>query len=233
MAGPTQAQKREFFERHFLLGRLEPGEIDALASRARVERYPAGREIFAKGDPGRSLMAVLRGSVKISALSLSGKEIALNVIYTGEIFGEIAVIDGEERTATATAMTDCELLVLDRRDVIPLFERHPEISMMLLRMLCQRLRRTSEQVEDVLFRSLQSRLAKTLLQLYESAERSGSELGNRTGGLRLSQRELGNVIGGSRESINRQLQAWHKAGLIELGKGRVAIRDAAAIKRLV
>ncbi len=230
MPGPTHAQKRELFERHFLFGSLEPGEIDALASRARMERYPAGREIFTKGSPGRTLIAVLRGSVKISTLSPAGKEVALNIIHAGEIFGEIAVIDGEERTATAEAMSECELLVLDRRDVMPLFERHPEIAMMLLRILCRRLRQTSEQVEDVLFRTLQSRLAKALLQLNEdaAAETPGSQ-----SGLRLSQRELGNLVGGSRESVNRQLQLWHRAGLIELERGRVAIRDAAAIKRLL
>jgi CRP/FNR family transcriptional regulator, cyclic AMP receptor protein len=231
MPAPTHAQKRELFERHFLFARLEPREIDVLAARARVERYPAGREIFAKGSPGRTLMAVLKGSVKISTLSPAGKEIALNVIHDGEIFGEIAVIDGEERTASAAAMSQCELLVLDRRDVIALLERHPEISMMLLRVLCQRLRRTSEQVEDVLFRSLQSRLAKALLELNEGAGPPGTA--GAAAGLRLSQRELGNLVGGSRESINRQLQAWHKAGLIALARGSIAIRDAAAIKRLL
>lgn len=230
MPGPTQTQKRALFERHFLFGSLEPGEIDALAARARVARYPAGSEIFAKGSPGRSLMAVLAGSVKISTLSLAGKEIAFNVIHAGEIFGEVAVIDAEERTATAEAMSDCELLVLDRREVLALLQKHPEISLLFLRVLCQRLRQTSKQVEDVLFGTLASRLAKALLQLQEDGQ---AETHGSSAGFRLSQRQLGNIVGGSRESVNRQLQLWHKAGLIELQRGRVAIRDRTAIKRLV
>jgi CRP/FNR family cyclic AMP-dependent transcriptional regulator len=231
MTAPTHAQKRDLFQRHYLLGRLDPGEIDALATRARIEQYPAGREIFAKGSPGRSMIAVLRGSVKIASLSPAGKEIVLNIIYAGEIFGEIAVIDGAERTASALAMTECELLLLDRRDVLPLFERHPEICMMLMRILCQRLRQTSEQVEDVLFRSLEARLAKTLLQVAGGAGRG--ELRGSSAGFRLSQRELATMAGGSRESVNKQLQLWHKAGLIALGKGSIAIRDTTALARLI
>jgi CRP/FNR family transcriptional regulator, cyclic AMP receptor protein len=153
MAAPTLEQQRDLFQRHFLLGKLEPGEIDTLATRARVESYRAGQEIFAKGSPGRAMIGVLQGSVKIVSLSPTGKEVVLDVIHAGEFLGEIAVIDGEERSAGAAAMTDCELLIIDRRDVLPMFERHLEICMMLMQILCRRLRRTGEQVEHVLFRS--------------------------------------------------------------------------------
>jgi class 3 adenylate cyclase len=145
MAAPIHEQKRDLFQRHFLLGKLEPGEIDTLATRARVESYQAGQEIFARGSPGRTMFAVLQGSVKIVSPSR-----VLSVIQAGDFFGEIAVIDGEGRTAGAAAMTDCKLLIIDRRDVLPMFERHLEICMMLMQILCRRLRQTSEQVEDVL-----------------------------------------------------------------------------------
>jgi len=112
------------------------------------------------------MIAVLQGEVKIVSLSPTGKEVVLNVIHAGEVFGEIAVIDGKERSAGASATTDCDLLIIDRRDVLPIFERHPEICMMLMQVLCQRLRRTSEQVEDVLFRSLEARAAKALALCY-------------------------------------------------------------------
>src|SRR6516225_4849335 len=151
MAAPTHEQKQDLFQRHFMLGKLEKGEIDTLARRAAVESYRAGQEIFAKGSPGRTMFAVLQGSVKIVSLSPTGKEVVLSVIHAGDVFGEMAVIDGEGRTAGA-AMTDCELLIIDRRDVLPMFERHLEICMMLMQILCQRLRQTSEQVEDNLAR---------------------------------------------------------------------------------
>ena len=101
MNGSTQEEKRRVFEQHFLLGRLSRTEIDALLSYSRVERYPAGREIFAKGSPGQCLMAVLRGRVKISSLSVGGKEVVFAIFNAGDIFGEIAVLDSEERRAMA------------------------------------------------------------------------------------------------------------------------------------
>jgi CRP/FNR family transcriptional regulator, cyclic AMP receptor protein len=224
-------EKRKIFERHFLFGNLSAYEIDALISYARVERYRAGREIFAKGSPGQSLMAVLRGSVKISSFSDSGNAIVFRIFNAGEIFGEIAVLDGEERSADATALTDCELLVLNRRDLLPVLEKRADLCMILLRVLCRRLRTTTEQVEDVMFRHLESRVAKALVQLAESTGFHGGS--SPSVALRVSQRELGNMAAGSRESVNKHLQTWHRQGLIDLSKGSIRIRDVEAIKRLI
>jgi CRP/FNR family transcriptional regulator, cyclic AMP receptor protein len=231
MAGPTYEEKRQIFERHFLLGKLTPGEVDTLLAYSRVERYPATTEIYAKGSPGNSMMLVLRGTAKMSSVSAEGKEIVLNIMNPGDLFGEIALLDGGERSADAVAMTDCELLVLNRRDFMPILEHRADICMMLLRILCQRLRQTSEQVEDVLFRHLESRVAKALVLLAESATLHG--VPGSPVELHVSQRELGAIAGGSRESVNKILQSWHKAGWIELGKGTILIRDLNAIARLV
>jgi adenylate cyclase len=168
MAAPMHVEKRDLLQRHsLLLGKLEPGEIDTLVTRARVESYRSGQEIYAKGSPGRTMISVLQGSVKIVSQSPTGKEVVPNVIHAGEVFGEISVIDGEERSAGAAAMTDCELLIIDRRDVLPMFERHPEICMMLMQLLCRRLRRSGEQVEDVLChsRGLEARVAEQVEEL--------------------------------------------------------------------
>lgn len=224
-------EKRKIFERHFLFRKLSASELDALISYCRVVRYPGGRQIFAKGSPGQSLMAVLRGSVKISSLSESGREIVFTIFNAGEIFGEIAILDGDERSADATALTDCELLVLNRRDILPVLENRADLCMILLKILCRKLRLTTEQVEDVIFRHLESRIAKALVQLAESvglhAVRSPSVE------LHVSQRELGNMAAGSRESVNKQLQVWHRQGLIDLGKSSIMIRDVEAIKLLI
>lgn len=231
MNSPTHQEKRQIFEHHPLFGKLNPSEIDSLVSYTRLERYTTGREVFAKGSPGQSLMAVLRGSIKISSLSDEGKEIVFGIINAGEIFGEIAVLDGEERSADATAMTDCELLVLNRRDFLHLLETRADLCMILLRILCRRLRQTSEQVEDVMFRHLESRVAKALLQLAESVGLHG--LQSASVELHVSQRELGNMAGGSRESVNKILQNRHRQGLIDLGKASVLIRDLEALRRLI
>ena len=228
---PRHNQKRKIFERHFLFGKLSASEIDSLISYSHVERYRAGRDIFAKGSPGQSLMAVLRGSVKISALSDSGREIVFTIFNAGEIFGEIATLDGEERSADATALTDCELLVLNRRDILPVLENRADLCMILLKVLCRKLRLTTEQVEDVMFRNLESRVAKALVQLAESVGLRG--IHSPSVGLHLSQRQLGNIAGGSRESVNKHLKIWHRQGLIDLRKGSIMILDLEAIKRLM
>jgi CRP/FNR family transcriptional regulator, cyclic AMP receptor protein len=225
MTGSSYEEKRQILEQNFLLGKLSSSEIDTLLAYSRVERYPAGEEIYAKGSPGQSLMVVLKGAAKMSSVSLDGKEIVLNIMHPGEIFGEIAILDGKERSADAVAMSDCELLIVNRRDLFPMLEKHADICMELLKILCQRLRQTSEQVEDVLFRHLEARIAKALLQ---HAERDGRLLV-----LHMSQSELANIVGSSRESVNKQLQAWHRAGFIDLAKGSIVIRDVAAIEQLV
>jgi CRP/FNR family cyclic AMP-dependent transcriptional regulator len=141
------------------------------------------------------------------------------------------VLDGEERSADATAMTDCELLVLNRRDFLPVLEDHADLCMILLRLLCRRLRQTTEQVEDVMFLHLESRVAKALLQLVESVGLRG--LHSPSVELHVSQRDLGNMAGGSRESVNKIFQNWHRWGLIDLSKGSIMIRNVEAIERLI
>jgi len=176
-------------------------------------------------------MAVLSGSVKISSLSAGGKEVVFAIYNAGDIFGDMSVLDGGERSADATAMTDCELLVLSRRDILPLLERRADLCMILLKVLCHRLRQTSEQVEDVVFRHLESRVAKVLLQL---VERVGLRaLNSPSVELHVSQRELGSMAGGSRESVNKILQNWHRQGLIDISKGSIMIRNVEAIERLI
>ncbi|HTW52507.1 MAG TPA: Crp/Fnr family transcriptional regulator [Stellaceae bacterium] len=231
MPGPTYQEKRQIVARHELLGKLSDTEIDTLLKYSRVELYPAGEEIFAKDSPGNCLMLVLRGSVRVSSISLAGREIVLNIINAGHIVGEIAVLDGGPRTCDAVAMTDCELLVLNRRDVMPFLEKHAEICLMLIRILCERLRRTSEQVEDLVFRDVEQRIAKAVLQLCERFGRPGGESWVRE--LHLSQSELANIIGITRESVNKQLKAWQRAGFIDLAKESITVIDPAALKQLI
>jgi len=228
MKSLTHDEKRQIFEQHFLFGKLSAGEIDSLLGYTRVEQYPAGRKIFDKGSPGQSLMAVLRGNIKISSLSSDRKEVVFRIINAGEVFGEIAALDGEERSADAAAMTDCELLVLSRSDFLRMLEDRANLCMILLRTLCQRLRQTTEQVEDVMFCDLKSRVAKALLQLVESVG-----LHSRSVELHVSQRELGNMAVGSRESVNKILQNWHRHGLIDLGKASILIHNIDAFRRVI
>ncbi len=231
MTGLTYQEKRQTFTRNPIFGKLSEDEIDTLLRYSRVESYPEGQEIFAKDSQGESIMLVLRGSVKISSISLTGKEIVLNIISAGEIVGEIGMLDGGPRSGDAVAMNDCELLVLNRRDFMPLLEKHVDICLMLIKILCKRLRHTSEQVEDLVFRHVEGRIAKALLQLSEHSGRA--DVDGRLLELHLSQSELSSIVCSTRESVNKQLTAWQRAGYVDLAKESIVIRNAAAIERLI
>jgi CRP-like cAMP-binding protein len=227
MQAPTAIEKRRLFEGHALFGKLPPDDLDALLSHARVEHYSAGREIFAKGAPGRSMMAIVAGSVRISAPSPTGHDIVLAILNPGEVFGEIAVLDGQDRTADATAIADSYLLVLDHRDFVPFLERRADLCILFLKLLCQRLRLTDRQVAEAMFGRLEDRMAKALVRLAGGSTRPGHGAV-----LRLSQQELAGMVGATRESVNKQLQIWQGAGKLRLGKRLIEIPDLAAIETL-
>jgi CRP-like cAMP-binding protein len=161
---------------------------------------------------------VLAGTVKVSVASADGKDIVLNLFHEGEVFGEIALLDGRPRTADATAMSECELVVIERRDFVPFLSDHPDVMLKFIEILCSRLRRTSEQVQDITFLNLPTRLAKTLLQL--TAVEDGSATRRKAA---VTQREISQMIGISRESTNKQLRAWAKRGWIRLERGGVNV----------
>jgi CRP/FNR family cyclic AMP-dependent transcriptional regulator len=203
---------------HPLFGQLPPRVIEHLGSYMRRRALARGETIFAKGDPGSGLMGVLTGSVKISVPSADGRDIVLNIIHAGEIFGEIALLDGRPRTADATAMTDCELIMIERRDFIPFLRSEPDLIMQIVEILCARLRWTTEQVQDVTFLDLPTRLAKALLHLVRESEPPAGG-----GKLTITQRELSQLIGRSRESTNKQLRVWAKQGWVRLQRGAVTV----------
>src|SRR5437016_8418975 len=160
----SASDKLALLRRHPLFGAIAPELLERLSSYATTRAVHRGDSIFAKGDPGNSLYAVCAGTVKISVPSADGKDAVFNLVGEGEIFGEIALLDGRPRTADATAMTDCELIVIERRDFVPFLRDNPDVTLKFIEVLCSRLRHTSEQVQDVTFLNLPARLAKTLLE---------------------------------------------------------------------
>jgi len=205
---------------------LSPDERADLVARARMRAYSAGETIFLMGSTGDSMMAVLDGNIRISVPSPEGKEIVLAIIQPGEVFGEIALLDGKERTAEATAMSDCTLAVLERRDVLSFLDAHPSGWPRLVDLLCGRLRHSDRQIAEMAFLQLPVRLAKALLRMADmAAGLAGARAGAR---IRLTQRELGNIVGMTRESVNKCLREWQRKGVIRIEDNAIVIvqRDA-------
>src|SRR6478752_8431948 len=202
--------------------------IDRLAPRVISSKIKRGAVIFRKGDIGSKLYAVRAGAVRISAPSEEGKDAIFNLVVPGELFGEIAFLDGGQRTADAVAIDNCELMVIERRDFIPLIQDDPELAIRLIKVLCARLRKTSEQVEDIVFLGLPNRLAKVLLHLY----RPSADAPPKTK-IQVTQREISQMIGVSRESANKQLQAWQRRKWLKLERGGLVIMSPEALRDLV
>jgi CRP-like cAMP-binding protein len=230
MPAEATIDKRALLANHPLFGQLAPEELERLVAYMRLVRQPARTVLFRKGDPGTHMVVVVRGRVKVCTHSEDGKELVLNLINPGEVVGEIALLDGSDRTADAVTLADSDLLILERRDFIPFLQRHPDSCMRLFAVLCDRLRKTSELLEEALFLEGSSRLAKRLVHL---AEIFGKPVqGGVMVDIPLSQQQLGNMVGMSRESMNKQLKQWRQDGLISIEEGRYVLTNLEALREM-
>jgi CRP/FNR family transcriptional regulator, cyclic AMP receptor protein len=224
-ATPRPVDILAIFRNHPVFSKLPRAGIEQLGTYLTKRRVQRGTTIFRKGDAGNELIAILSGSVKISAPGVDGREAVLNLIRGGEIFGEIALLDGGPRTADAVAISDCELMVIERREFMALLREHPDLALQLIKILCTRLRQTSEQVEDLMFLDLPTRLAKAVSRLVDEA---GGPWPRK---ISITQRELSQLIGMSRESTNKQLRSWAQAGRIRLERGCIVVLGPDAFTR--
>ena len=189
------------------------------------KRVAAKDVIFSKGDPATQLVVVVSGKVKVSASSEDGKEITFGILGPGELFGEMALLDGADQIATVTALEPTELAVLERRDFLPVLKTCPAVALELLAILCRRLRQANEVIEDVSFLTLPLRLGKQLYGLanaYGQLTSQGIKIG-----VHLSQQELANLVGTTRESVNKQLAVWQAEGSVLIENGYLTIRQPA------
>jgi CRP-like cAMP-binding protein len=216
-------------ERNSLFRGLPRETLVRVAALATRRVYEEGAVIFMRGDPGDSLCAVATGRVRISASGPGGKEVFLNVMEPGDAFGEIALLDGSPRTATATAMTRTELIIIPRDAFSALLQSQPQLAAHLIQLLCKRVRWTAEQMEDTALLSVPARLAKRLLSLASAAGRQ-PERGTK---LMLSQEALAQFLGLSRQITNQHLQTWRAKKWISLGRGSITLEDPAALERIV
>src|SRR4051812_14247038 len=223
----ASAGKLDVLRKHPIFSDLEPAAFDQLCRYAKLATLKRGATIFSKGDAGNSLFAVISGTVKISSSSAEGRSAILNLIGSGEVFGEVALLDGLSRTTDAIANSDCELFVIDRREFIPFVRSQPALAMKFIELLCARLRWTSEQVEQVILQNLPGRLASALIRLTEKRKLAP---GGRT--IAVTQQEISEMVGMTRESINKQLRAWAARNWVRLEHGAIVVLDAASLQAI-
>jgi len=231
MAASDARARREILARVPVFANLGERELDELAQVAHTRRLRPREELFHKGDEGSQVYVIVRGRLRVGTTSADGDDVLFGIMNPGEVFGELALLAGGQRTGTVTAIDECELLCLERRDFLSFLRRgHPDVAIHLLEALAERLRRISEFVEDTVFLNLPARLAKKLLGLAEAYGEQG-ERGVRID-LKLSQQELATMVGTTRESVNKQMRAWEDEGVVTSERGFITIHRRQELEAL-
>jgi CRP/FNR family cyclic AMP-dependent transcriptional regulator len=217
---------RTVLERNLLFRGLPPATLGQIARLCMRRTYDKDEVIFSQSDPGDALFGVVTGRVRISASSAGGREVFLNIMEPGDTFGEIALLDGRPRTASASATAPSDLLMVTREQFFGLLAREPLLTDHLLRLLCARLRWVSGFAEESALLPVPARLARRLLslgKLHGHESEAGIEL-------KVSQDELARFLGLSRQIVNQHLQDWKARGWVEVGRGRILILNGRALE---
>ena len=212
-----------------LFADLEEGELERFSHVAVPRTFPAGTRVFHEGDDSDACYIVKEGSFRVTREHSDGRAITLATLGPGEIFGELAMLDGDSRSASAEALSDGELLALPANDVRSLLARHPEISLKLVAGLVRRLRAANVRLTKQSFQTVPSRVAGILAQL-------SREQGNGSGGevtIRMNQTDLAQLAGTSRESVSRFLAELERAGVVRSGRGRVTVLEPPKLRNYI
>jgi CRP-like cAMP-binding protein len=226
----TPSEKLELLANVALFSDFSVKQLEAVSLVARKKTLQRREELFHKGDHGGEVYVVASGKLKALTTSAEGDDVVFSILGPGEVFGEVALLGATPRTATVSAIEDCQLLAIDRRDFLSFLRTNPEVSVKLLSVLAMRLKRVSELVEDTLFLNLPLRLAKKLLSLSRAYGEEAAE-GIRID-LRLSQEEWGDLVGTTRESINKLVRKWTEAGIVRIDDGYMVILNPVELEKL-
>jgi len=230
MADLSPEEKRRLLRASSLFQELSDAELDELVPLARHTSVNAREELFHQGDPGSQLYVVVRGRLKVLTTSSQGDEIVFNILGPGEVVGELAVLNQAERTATVKAIDVSELISLHQRDLFRFLQTHPDAGIKLAGILAARVTNLSDLLSDMQFLNLPFRLAKKMTALahnYGQEQEDGLRIK-----LRISQEEWGDLVGATRESINKQFRSWTKEGLIHTDRGCIVLDRPEEMKRL-
>lgn len=214
-----------------LLACLEETELEELATKLRRRRAVARQPLFLQGDHGEELYLILKGSVRIVAEAPGGRELTLAVLEEGNFFGEMALLDGHPRSASAVAASDCELVMLVRSDFFEVLDRSPDSTRRLLAFLSERLRLSNQRLQDVSMQTVKQRLAAVLRDL---ALREGTL--DRQGILlpkEVSHRTLAEMLSNSRETVSRELAELRNRGLVAQEGRRIRVLDTQGLEELL
>ncbi len=204
-----------------LFSELSEPELDRVGQVAVPRSFPRETRVFHEGDPGDACYIIRTGSCRVTREHPDGRAITLANLGPGSIFGELAMLDGESRSASVETTEDTELLALPARDVRALIRRHPEMAEKLVVALTRRLREANERITRQSFQTVPSRVAGVLNQLLAEGELTPQMRDGVT--IRLRQSDLAQLAGTSRESVSRFLATLERAGVVRVGRAKVTV----------
>lgn len=213
-----------------LLSGLSETELERIAQVAVPRSYPKGARVFHEGDESDACYIVRSGEVRVTREHSDGRAIALATLGAGEIVGELAMLDGEVRSASVEALSDVELIAVAARDMRGLLQRNPALTAKLVVALTRRVRETNERVARQSFQTVPSRVAGVLSQLAAEGSADGAREGVT---IRMNQADLAQLAGTSRESVSRFLAVLERAGVVRVGRGRVTVLEPSRLRSYI
>lgn len=226
----TFEKTREGAGPNSLLAELTESQLRAMLAISRRATYRKGEVLYNQGDTGNSAALILSGAIKISTFSAAGREIVFAYLSAGDMVGDVAVLDGSVRTATATAAEKVECFILPRAELNRMIASDPDLAVAVIRFLCGRLRATNSLLESDRSYEQAARLARGILRLLKEHGHRDAEEGNL--GLSINQTDLGAFVSMARENVSRQISDWGRAGILRLERGRIIIQDKEALEEI-
>jgi len=223
---PAGEGLRLFLKHNTFFGSLSDSALDALIQRGHIKQYTTGDVICRRQERGDTLMVIVTGRIKVMSNTVDGKEIVLSFLGPGDTTGEIAVLDGKQRTADVVALEKSDVFLVHSRDLLPLLIAHPQALLEVVQVLCEKLRAASAIIEDSSL-DVRRRTARGLLRLALQHGRTSKD-GVRVD-LKVSQSELGSYLGLSRENVNRQLSQLKNANVLRNAGTHIIVTDEAAL----
>jgi CRP-like cAMP-binding protein len=221
------AVRAQLLAKSFLFRGLEQSLLERVARLCQPRRLNVGETLFWEDEPADALYGVAKGLIRIWVHGPDGRELTLNLMESGDFFGEIALLDGLPRTASASALVDTEMLNVPRAAFLELMKAEPKLALHIIELLCERLRHNTDRIRDAAFLDLGTRLAKTLEALAMGHGEESDEGTIITA--KLNQSELAQLLGVTREAVNKQLKQFAEAGLIATKGSRIVVRDSAGL----
>lgn len=220
----------KLLSKNLLFAGLPAKRLSAALKDCQCLRLPEKKEVYRRGESGKEMCVVLSGGVKVSTLSADGKEIVFDLLSEGDFFGELSLLDGKPRTATVTTLVPSVLVIMERDFFIPFLKGNSTTAIQLLHVLGHRLRAADRLLEEVHFFDSETRLAKRLIALkdiYGKATGSAAQIE-----LKLSQQDMANLVGITRESVNKHLKEWERMEIVSLQRGQITIQNLPRLQEL-